>query len=1012
MSLTGNIDLSSLVRQLGARVGRRTEADIQSDIQTLLLYGGLNLSDPQVSLETPAAARRRIDIEIGQTVIECKRDLTIGNTKAEAESQLLGYVESRSAQLATRYAGILTDGREWILYHFNELQRTLEPVAQFTNIAGSTDAADLLDWLEAVLSTAERLAPTPEVVEAKLGSTSPGFRLDLADLRSVYEEVRDRPDVTLKRELWARLLTAAFGSNFIDDDELFIEHTYLVLTAEIVAHAVMGLDLTTLASTPQDLITGKLFRERGISGVVDEDFFDWPAGHPHGLRFLSTLTRRLRRFDWTDVNHDVLKGLYESVIDAATRHSLGEYYTPDWLAERIVTEIVDDPVSQRVLDPACGSGTFLFWAVRRYLRAADTAGVPNREAVNGVVRHVFGIDLHPVAVTLARVTYLLAIGPRRLQDRDAIAIPVYLGDSIQLGQRTSVLSPEGITVHTSDGLELFARELSFPESVVADAATFDRLIEELARRARDRRPGTVPSIRQTFRRLDIRADAEEAVELAFSVLCDLHDHGRDHIWAYYIRNLARPLEFTRIANQVDRLVGNPPWLRYNAMTAELQQRFREMSVERGLWAGAHVVTSQDLSGLFVVRCCELYLKEGQRFGFVMPAAALTREQYRGFRSGIVRGTQQHLSLRFDRPWELTNVDPDPFPVPASVVFGTRGAPESAVGVPGEALWWSGRLPDHHREWSEAVPFLSTEVAPLTIPTGEYGSDYADSFQQGANLVPRCLLTVETQPTDPLGLPTGQVAIRSDRSSPERPPWREVPTQSGVVEEQFLFPMRLGESLVPFRILPGRVTAVPWDGTSLLNGSGLLIDTYPGFAEWWRRMERIWEENKAPSTRIDLNEQINHMGKLEDQFPVASHRVVYTGRGSVARAARMTDSRAVVDHALYWAAFDSQAEAQYVCGVLNSSALHMRIESSLSRGQFGARNIHRAPFIPKWPAFNPSDPLHRAIADAVVEAERVAANVEIGESMRTADARGAVWEALTEAGVVGDLDHHVSLLLDG
>jgi type I restriction-modification system DNA methylase subunit len=65
--------------------------------------------------------------------------------------------------------------------------------------------------------------------------------------------------------------------------------------------------------------------------------------------------------------------LYESVIAAEQRHKLGEYYTPDWLAERMVAEVVDAPLEQRVLDPSCGSGTFLFHSVRHYLKAAEAA---------------------------------------------------------------------------------------------------------------------------------------------------------------------------------------------------------------------------------------------------------------------------------------------------------------------------------------------------------------------------------------------------------------------------------------------------------------------------------------------------------------------------------------------------------------------------------------------------------------------------------------------------------------
>jgi len=75
-----------------------------------------------------------------------------------------------------------------------------------------------------------------------------------------------------------------------------------------------------------------------------------------------TLSRRLARFDWSAVEQDVLKVLYENIIGAETRKRLGEYYTPDWLAHIMVTEAIATPLEQRVLDAACGSGTFLFHA--------------------------------------------------------------------------------------------------------------------------------------------------------------------------------------------------------------------------------------------------------------------------------------------------------------------------------------------------------------------------------------------------------------------------------------------------------------------------------------------------------------------------------------------------------------------------------------------------------------------------------------------------------------------------
>ncbi len=258
----------------------------------------------------------------------------------------------------------------------------------------------------------------------------PGQALERATLRDLWEAALTSPEPRLKRRLWACLLTTAFGAYFTDDDAPFVEHTYLVLTAEGMADAAVGLVPGSIP--PSALVTGRRFADVGIHGVADTDFFDWVLGAPGGEAFVATLARRLERFDWSAVEHDVLKHLYESVIDERQRHQLGEYYTPDRLADLMVWELVAHPQHHLVPDPVCGSGTFLFHAVRRYLAAADPTGVGNAKALAGVTGAVFGVDMHPVAVILARVTHLLAIGPSRLRgERGELTVPVYVGDCLQ-----------------------------------------------------------------------------------------------------------------------------------------------------------------------------------------------------------------------------------------------------------------------------------------------------------------------------------------------------------------------------------------------------------------------------------------------------------------------------------------------------------------------------------------------------------------------------------------------------
>ncbi len=120
VSLKPTVDLETFVSGLATRSPSRSEATVQADVRALLLAAPLNLAEhgvEAINLETPAGQRRRIDIEAGYTVIEVKRDLTVGNVRDEALDQLAGYVKQRISTMGQRYVGVLTDGREWLLYH-------------------------------------------------------------------------------------------------------------------------------------------------------------------------------------------------------------------------------------------------------------------------------------------------------------------------------------------------------------------------------------------------------------------------------------------------------------------------------------------------------------------------------------------------------------------------------------------------------------------------------------------------------------------------------------------------------------------------------------------------------------------------------------------------------------------------------------------------------------------------------------------------------------------------------
>ena len=126
-----------------------------------------------------------------------------------------------------------------------------------------------------------------------------------------------------------------------------------------------------------------------------------------------------------------------TVIPPDERRQLGEYYTPDWLARAMVRELVSDPLNQRVLDPACGSGTFLVEAIAHFLEAAERESLEPAATLERLRVAVTGIDVHPVAVHLARAAWTLAARPAIVSAAsdgysDPISVPVYLGDALQL----------------------------------------------------------------------------------------------------------------------------------------------------------------------------------------------------------------------------------------------------------------------------------------------------------------------------------------------------------------------------------------------------------------------------------------------------------------------------------------------------------------------------------------------------------------------------------------------------
>jgi SAM-dependent methyltransferase len=1007
--------LVELLAQIARRDNTRSEATLQADVRQLVLIAPLSLSAENVvtaDLETPVGVRRRIDIEVGSCLIEVKRDLSAGSVLPDAIEQLADYLAARQKETGCRYVGILTDGADWRCFCLPGVAEAGPPreVSAYKLSPTKPDPETFLIWLEGVLATARDIPATPREIQRRLGAGSSAHALDRDTLLQLFTRHRDHPAVLMKRRLWARLLTTALGTQFENSDELFVDHTYLVNTAEVIAHALVGFDLKSIA--PASLLSGSKFEEGGIAGVVEADFFDWVVHVPGGEPFIRSLARRVGRFRWQEVGGDVLKVLYESVITAPTRKRLGEYYTPDWLAERIVSATVERPLETRVLDPSCGSGTFLFHAARRYLAAAEDAGLALESALSGLTRHVLGMDLHPVAVTLARVTYLLAIGRDRLThpDRGRIEVPVYLGDAVQWKREADDLFTGGnLVVETDDRKQLFESELRFPEELLEDPGRFNQIVESMTNRAGRRKPGNaVPKLSGLYQQYAVSPAAQQTLDATFGTLCDLHDQGRDHIWSYYVRNLARPWWLALPQNRVDVLVGNPPWLAFRFMTEAMQKAFRDYSDERGLWHGAKVATQQDLSGLFLVRAVERYLRIGGRFAFVLPNAAVDRGQYKGLRTGRYKrpDAQNPVAIAFDPAWDLRRIRPHFFPRGAAVLCGTRA--DEPKSLPTEIVAWSGRVPEQNANWDMVKSLLVQSPGKAQPSNDDPTSPWAERFRNGATIFPRFLFFVTRQAAGPLGMPAGKVGVRSVQRANDKAPWKHLPALEGVVETEFLRPVLLGESVLPFRIAKAFEAVLPRDREGLMDGRSDRLDAHEGLASWWRRAEVIWEEHRS-SDRLTLIGRLDYQHTLEQQFPIQPERIVYNKSGMHLVAARFNDRRAVIENSLYWATAASTAEAQYLCAILNSATFTELVRPFMSYGK-DERHFDKHIWQLPIPLYDPTDDLHSRLSARGAELEAAIGKLELDPGRHFAAVRRDIRGFIAESEAGRDVEALVEELL--
>jgi SAM-dependent methyltransferase len=518
--------------------------------------------------------RGRIDTLYGNLIIEFENDLR--KTLNDALKQLKRYISYllQSGEKAS-YLCLATDGILFNVYlpKIKDIEEVeLEEIEKID--LTKLEPYQTYFWLDRYFFRKEILSPKTEDIVKDFGIKSPAFKYCLNSLERIWNRMKERSDLQVIYDNWQKYLRVTYGS-ILGDEVLFLRHSYLAIFAKLVVWMRLT-ESNTVPSTEEiiKVLDGEFFSRQGIDNFLEEDFFSWIVREQTkevGLDISKKLINQLANYNLKELSEDILKSLYQELVDPETRHDLGEYYTPDWLAQRIVEHILKDNPSASVLDPACGSGTFLYMTVRH---KRDELGF-KRETLEHIIENVVGIDIHPLAVIIAKTNYLLALGELlKKRGKKRVQIPVYLADSINPPEEKiqhSLLTPVP-SYHT----KIAEKEVYIPDSIIQDPMTYDSVIEttkEFAKHFANKEGGTLEAYENFMKQHVSQVNDKNTIDMLFytaKAMKELIEEEKDTIWAYVMKNMYKPLF---LKEKFDVIIGNPPWLSYRYVDKGEYQKF-------------------------------------------------------------------------------------------------------------------------------------------------------------------------------------------------------------------------------------------------------------------------------------------------------------------------------------------------------------------------------------------------------------------------------------------------------
>ncbi|CAI9832295.1 MAG: N-6 DNA methylase [Nitrosopumilus sp.] len=779
--------------------------------------------------------------------------------KESAYQQLCRYVESDRSQLRLdsmklSWLGVITDGRRWHIFEWPLL--------------GDGDKVNEIYRCEAL--DRERAARIAQILERNNygkpwvpDNIKEEFDPYKEELMRMYRRMSVIKEIKTKKKLWlAQLKSGGNAPSEEDADDLFVTHTLIILISR----------MATNRRDREDLY-------EGFAGWVRE----------RGDDIIKRLQNKVSHFNWAATQGDILRLLYEKTVDPSQRQLYGEFYTPDWLCEKIVCDTVDTrymvsearkflkkiPING-ILDPSCGSGTFLYYAAKRIIESKDVQAVfrDDEKLHNFALQMITGIDIHPVAVEMATANIRRILNTRK-------QVRIYQGDSIMLPH-------EDISLYSSVGQDILTvftpknHMLKIPLKFLEKDSNIKRFVSAAANGDKSLPDDLVARLG--------KSDMEQLIDAYKTMLKVVKDEGND-VWGWYINNQAKPLLLSR-GNKAGRIVANPPWVLIRKMDwdADTRRHVKQLSERLGLWPGGKDAPNFDVSALFVSRCIEKYLVGGGRSSWVLQESAL--------KDGKAWSTIRKKHGSRMTTWALGTTA---FNRPSCVLLMGQGRAASYLYV-------SGCRFDGHETWNAVKPQIriKRDREKFKWSRSEWYSGPSSMLaRSGATIIPSPLVRIQNiTEENPRSLTIETIPTAHKR-------WRIVGALSGTIPKSFAKDCVFSTDLIPFHIPTTSKCVIPVQGTSWIHNRKKV--------QFWSDACQIYGAHRKDGNPETLEGNLDSTGKLIYQLRNNKNMVVYNKAGSRLYAA-LNHEKHIVDRTIQFVLCRSEKEAWFLCSVLNADCL--------------------------------------------------------------------------------------------